>query len=93
MTVARRSNRIRVVVGEDSPFMQQLLVDSLSSEINPEIKVLILTGYTADESVQELLKEGAVGLIEKPFDLDDFTETVRRRISSDRTPAGPPTSP
>jgi len=62
-------------------------------EINPEIKVLIITGYTADESVQELLKEGAVGLIEKPFDLDDFTETVRRRISSDRTPAGPPTSP
>ena len=36
--VTKRSRKIRVVVGEDSPFMQQLLVDSLSSD--PSIEVV-----------------------------------------------------
>ena len=36
--MAGKSHRIRVVVGEDSPFMQQLLVDSLSSD--PSIEVV-----------------------------------------------------
>jgi two-component system chemotaxis response regulator CheB len=36
--VTGKSHRIRIVVGEDSPFMQQLLVDALSSD--PSIEVV-----------------------------------------------------
>jgi len=48
--------------------------------VNPNVKVLIITGYTVDGSAQDFLKEGAVGLIEKPFDLNTFTNTVCKFI-------------
>jgi two-component system cell cycle sensor histidine kinase/response regulator CckA len=47
-------------------------------ELNPHIKVLIMTGYTTDGSVDDFLKEGAQDVIMKPFDLDTFTNTVNR---------------
>jgi len=51
-------------------------------KINPNVKVLIITGYTVDGSAQDFLKEGAVGVIEKPFDLNIFTNTVCKIIES-----------
>ncbi|NLE00242.1 MAG: response regulator [Fibrobacter sp.] len=35
--------------------------------INPNIKVLISTGYSLDEERQELLKDGIAGIIQKPY--------------------------
>jgi len=49
-------------------------------QINSDVRVLIITGYTADGSSQDFLKEGAIGIIEKPFNLDEFTETVSKII-------------
>jgi PAS domain S-box-containing protein len=36
-------------------------------KMDPEVKVLILSGFTNDEVVDELLADGAVGFVEKPF--------------------------
>jgi CheY-like chemotaxis protein len=36
-------------------------------ETNPEVKVLLCSGYSVDGRSQELLQEGAKGFIEKPF--------------------------
>jgi CheY-like chemotaxis protein len=49
-------------------------------QINSDVRVLIITGYTADGSSQDFLKEGAIGIIEKPFNLDEFTHTVSKII-------------
>jgi PAS domain S-box-containing protein len=46
-------------------------------ELDPQVKVLISTGYTADSSAQELMAEGALGIVEKPFLLQDFATAVR----------------
>ncbi len=46
-------------------------------EIEPGVKVLVMTGYTASASPEQLLKEGAVGFIEKPINLQPFTQAVR----------------
>jgi two-component system cell cycle sensor histidine kinase/response regulator CckA len=50
-------------------------------EFDPEIKVLIMTGYTTDGSVEDFLKEGARDVIMKPFDLDAFTNSVNSALS------------
>ena len=47
-------------------------------EIEPSVKALIMTGYTANGSVQDFLKEGAKDVILKPFDLDTFTNSVKK---------------
>jgi two-component system cell cycle sensor histidine kinase/response regulator CckA len=50
-------------------------------EINPDIKVLIMTGHTTDGSIQDFIKEGAEGVIVKPFDLELFTDSVNKALS------------
>ena len=36
--------------------------------INPELKVLVSTGYSLNGDAQEIMKAGAQGFIQKPFD-------------------------
>lgn len=50
-------------------------------ELDPEVKVLIMTGYTTDGSVEDFLKEGAKDVIIKPFDLDAFTDSVNNALN------------
>jgi two-component system cell cycle sensor histidine kinase/response regulator CckA len=50
-------------------------------EINPDIKVLIMTGHTTDGSIQDFIKEGAEGVIVKPFDLELLTDSVNKALS------------
>ncbi len=49
-------------------------------ELDPQVKVLISTGYTADDSAQKLIAEGALGVVEKPFQLQDFAIAVRAAL-------------
>ncbi len=54
--------------------------------IDPEVRVLLITGYTTDGSAEELLRLGAVDLVEKPLDLRVFSEKVKRAIGRGRAP-------
>jgi two-component system cell cycle sensor histidine kinase/response regulator CckA len=56
-------------------------------EMDPQVKVLISTGYTARDLAEELVAEGALGVVEKPFQLRDFTVAVRTAIDG---PGQPP---
>ena len=49
-------------------------------ELDPQVKVLISTGYTARSPAQELVAKGALGVVEKPFRLRDFALAVRRAL-------------
>ena len=46
-------------------------------KIDPEIKVIIASGYTSIDEVKEALEHGAAGFIGKPYDLKDMLKTVR----------------
>jgi two-component system cell cycle sensor histidine kinase/response regulator CckA len=48
--------------------------------LDPQVKVLISTGYTAKGLAEELVAEGALGVVEKPFRLQDFATAVRTTI-------------
>ncbi|MDJ0765410.1 MAG: response regulator [Myxococcota bacterium] len=46
-------------------------------KINPEVKVLLLSGYSKDEKIEKLLDDGAIGFVQKPFDLRTLSDTVK----------------
>jgi excisionase family DNA binding protein len=47
--------------------------------------VLIITAYAPEENVDQLLKMGVVGVLEKPFGIEKLTKTVEGLIGTPKT--------
>ena len=45
-------------------------------QINPQAKVMLYSGHSMDQDVYELLEEGAVGYIQKPYSLSEFSKKI-----------------
>jgi DNA-binding NtrC family response regulator len=46
----------------------------------PNLPVIFITGYTSVESAVEVMKEGAMDYIAKPFTPEELLDTVRRAL-------------
>ncbi|NMC61614.1 MAG: response regulator, partial [SAR324 cluster bacterium] len=46
-------------------------------ELNPDIKVLAISGFTSEESIRYILDHGGKGFIQKPFTIEDLSKKVR----------------
>jgi PAS domain S-box-containing protein len=46
-------------------------------EINPNIKVLLSSGYSIDGEATKILERGCNGFIQKPFDVKQLSQTIR----------------
>jgi PAS domain S-box-containing protein len=51
-------------------------------QLDPKVRVLIATGYTADSSVQRLKAEGVLGVVEKPFSVRTLAAAVRTALDN-----------
>jgi len=49
-------------------------------EAAPDCRVIVMTAYGTPELVDEALKVGAVGVVDKPFDLNRMVDLVRQAI-------------
>jgi two-component system NtrC family response regulator len=49
-------------------------------EASPDCRVIVMTAYGTPELVEEALKVGAVGVVDKPFDLDRMVDLIRTSI-------------
>jgi two-component system, cell cycle sensor histidine kinase and response regulator CckA len=47
-------------------------------KIDPQVKVLVASGYSADASVKETIQLGAKGFVTKPFRVNELLRDVRR---------------
>lgn len=47
-------------------------------KVDPQVAVLICTGYGENEEVQDLISRGARGLLKKPFRVNDLSEHLKR---------------
>jgi len=45
-------------------------------EVDPEIKVLLSSGYSIDGTAQEILDRGCKGFIQKPFDMAELSKAI-----------------
>jgi CheY-like chemotaxis protein len=44
--------------------------------VNPEIKVILLSGYSKNETTQEILESGARGFLQKPASLKELSQKI-----------------
>jgi CheY-like chemotaxis protein len=49
-------------------------------EINPEIKVLLSSGYSLNGEAQTIMDRGCNGFLQKPFQLEKLSQEVRARL-------------
>jgi DNA-binding NtrC family response regulator len=54
-------------------------------EIDPDMLVIIMTGYASVETAVAALKNGAYDYVSKPFDPDDIAHTVHNALAHQRT--------
>jgi two-component system cell cycle sensor histidine kinase/response regulator CckA len=46
-------------------------------EINPNIKVLLSSGYSIDGEATKILERGCSGFIQKPFNIKQLSKSIR----------------
>jgi len=54
-------------------------------EVDPEMVVIIMTGYASVETAVAALKDGAYDYVSKPFDPDDIAHTVHNALAHKRS--------
>lgn len=53
-------------------------------EIDPEVKVVMMTGFSVEDLIEKALKEGAYACIHKPFDLQKVIKLIQETIGEDK---------
>jgi CheY-like chemotaxis protein len=48
--------------------------------MNPEIKVLLSSGYSIDGKAEEILARGCKGFIQKPFAMAELSRRLRQLL-------------
>ncbi|MCF8061306.1 MAG: PAS domain S-box protein [Deltaproteobacteria bacterium] len=51
-------------------------------EVNPDVRVILSSGYSMDGRATEILKRGCKGFIQKPFDLHELSEKLRETLAA-----------
>jgi CheY-like chemotaxis protein len=46
-------------------------------DLNPDIRVILSSGYTIDGQAQAILNRGCNGFIQKPFDLNTLSQKIK----------------
>jgi len=55
-------------------------------EINPDIKVLLSSGYSIDGQATDILSRGCNGFIQKPFTINELSVAIRQVLDKKLTP-------
>ena len=52
-------------------------------KINPDVKVIVVSGYCSDETPGGSANLGARGFVSKPYDLDGLMSTIQKVLRED----------
>jgi len=53
-------------------------------KINPDVKVLLVSGYSLNRQIEELMDQGCNGFIQKPFDIVQLSQKLREVLETQR---------
>lgn len=67
-----------VVLDFNLPDADGLRVLNKLQGIDPNVKVILTSGFNVDNSIQEALRRGALEFIRKPFNRDQILSTIRK---------------
>lgn len=70
-----------VVLDMVMPGMNGMEAYKALKKINPEIKVIISSGYSLNENVDEIIKDGASIFLQKPFKINELALNIQNILS------------
>ena len=80
----KHQERIKLVIMDlNMPVMGGRQLLETLFKINPKVKAVIASGYAANGKAKEVSGIGAKGFIDKPFDIRELLEMVRKTIDED----------
>ena len=50
--------------------------------INPEVPVLVVSGYGKEDSLERTLRQGTQGFVLKPFEMNALLQKIRQALDS-----------
>jgi len=69
------------------PGISGLEVMRYAKSVDPEVAVIVVTGYASASTAIEALRQGAFNYVTKPFDLDEVHQIVERAVANRRLKA------
>ena len=60
--------------------------------IDPAVRVVVSSGFSSESRASDLLREGALGYVQKPYDIDALARIVREALDRKPAAAAPGTS-
>lgn len=51
-------------------------------EINSDVRVVVISGFSEESNLKKILAEGAVGFVQKPFEINELCETIRHAMEA-----------
>jgi len=67
-----------IILDLKMPEMDGIEVLAALKEKNPELQVILLTGHATVQKGIEAMKLGAMDFLEKPFDIKDLSEKIKK---------------
>jgi len=78
LNMVKKEDYDLVVTDLKMPEMDGVSFMKEAKKLCPELKFVILTGYSSQKSMEESVESGSYVYLEKPVDYEDFKEIVRR---------------
>jgi PAS domain S-box-containing protein len=78
-----RTNRDRIDLVILDMVMPRMSAEECFGEIrkiNPDVKVVLSTGYVNNHRVQEILDQGMAGFVQKPYQLEELSKVVEKAL-------------
>ena len=50
-------------------------------DINPEVKILLMSGFSQNEKAMEILNDGAIGYLQKPIEFKKLSRAIAEAIN------------
>ena len=73
---------IHPMPGESTPADGAKAYDQMK-DINPDVKVLLASGYTLEGQAKEILDSGCNAFIQKPFKIEQLSIMIRKVIDNE----------
>lgn len=89
VTLCKNGNEAVKIYRDSWPVIDVVILDIIMPEmsgsdtflalrnINPRVKVLMFSGYSMEEEVQKIIKEGNLEFLQKPFAMDDLAAKIK----------------
>lgn len=80
LDLAKRQHYDTIIVDVNMPRMNGFEVLAAVKKLQPQTPVLLISGHADEAMMVRAIEEGASAVLPKPFDREEFVQTVRRTL-------------